>query len=329
MNSEDVQNTAKETVETGETEETKENEETNETNDHEDKTPKKHLLSKTKDAFIAVLDENGNGEIDIADVIIKGMKMPGIRINRDEFLRKQLFKLYPREIIDIAVNESPLKAHIPQKQIDKIADEVIKFERSCVSGISTVLGMPGGVTAVATASVDIAQYYGYLLRATQKLMYLYGFPQIATDEGDDGFDDEMINTMVLCLGVMYGVAGANAALRFLAKNLAKGVERQLIKKALTKGFLYPIVKKVAKYFAVNMTKQMYAAFFRSAIPVAGGIVGGGITFFSFKPCCNNLKAALQNTMLSNPNYTPVLEDDIADIVIEADDADDPATQDEE
>lgn len=45
-----------------------------------------------------------------------------------------------------------------------------------------------------------------------------------------------------------------------------------------------------------MTKTLFAGFFKKAIPIVGGIVGGGITFFSFKPCCYRLKNVLQDTM---------------------------------
>lgn len=72
----------------------------------------------------------------------------------------------------------------------------------------------------ATIPADIAQYYGYMLRTAQKLMYLYGFPQAGlTDEGN-GIDSETINMLTLCLGVMYGVAGANNAVKTMAKALA-------------------------------------------------------------------------------------------------------------
>ena len=62
-----------------------------------------------------------------------------------------------------------------------------------------------------------------------------------------------------------------------------------------------------------MTKEVFAGFFKKAIPVIGGVIGGGITFLSFKPCCDKLKASLQNTMLSNPAYQPQMEED--DIII--------------
>lgn len=210
--------------------------------------------------------------------------------------------------MDDAVAYNPLHAKIPTNIIDGIADEAIKYERNCVSGISTVLGMPGGMAMAATIPADIAQYYGYLLRATQKLMYLYGFPAIDLEEKGQVLASETMNILMICLGVMYGVAGANNALKRMAKALAAGVEKQLLRKALTKGTIYPIVKSIAKWFSVKMTKEVFAGFFKKAIPVVGGVLGGGITFFSFKPCCDKLKATLQNTMLSNPDDCPSTEE---------------------
>lgn len=275
-----------------------------------DTTPEENQLEKKKAALVKALDENGNGEIDIEDIIIKGLRVPGIKIKREEFLRKQFQRLYPQEIIELAVEKSPMKAGIPVKEIDKIADEVIKYERNCVSGISTALGVPGGLAMVATIPADIAQYYGYLLRAVQKLLYLYGFPEIDLEARETLFDDATMNTLIVCFGVMYGTAGANAALKTVAKALGTGVEKQLLKKALTKGTIYPIVKSVSKWFGVKMTKEVFAGFFKKAIPLVGGVIGGTITFFSFKPCCDKLKKTLQDTILSNPKYKPSLEEEI-------------------
>ena len=273
----------------------------------------KDAATKSQQAILGAIDQNGNGEVDIEDVIIMGLKVPGIRIDRTTFLQKELQTKFPQEAIDDAIAHNPLHANIPTDTIDKIADEVIKYERACVSGISAALGMPGGVAMAATIPADIAQYYGYMLRATQKLMYLYGFPEIDVEEKGQTFDSETMNILIICMGVMYGAAGANNALKAVAKALAAGVEKQLLRKALTKGTIYPIVKSVAKWFSVKMTKEVFAGFFKKAIPVVGGVIGGGITFVSFKPCCDKLKASLQNTMLSNPNYHPATEDD--DLVI--------------
>lgn len=257
---------------------------------------------KTSEAMVTYFDENGNGEIDIEDVIIKGLRIPGIRINREAFLRKELFKLYDQSVIDEAVRSNPMNAGIKTEDIDKIANEVINYERNCVSGISAALGVPGGAAMVATIPADIAQYYGYLLRATQKLLYLYGFPEIDVEEDGSKFDSETINILIICFGVMYGAAGANNAIKAIAKAFATGVEKKLLKAALTKGTIYPIVKQVATWFGKKMTKEVFAGFFKKAIPLVGGVVGGGITFLSFKPCCVKLQKSLQDTILSNKNY---------------------------
>lgn len=261
----------------------------------------KTIADRSKATVVKVIDANGNGEVDIEDVIIIGLRTPGIHVKRSEFLKKELFKKYPPDVINDAIKYNPAHAKISAEDIDKIADEVIKYERACVSGISTALGAPGGVAMVATIPADIVQYYGYLLRATQKLLYLYGFPEIDSVEKGQTFDTETINILIICMGVMYGAAGANNALKVMAKGLATGVEKKLLKTALTKGSIYPIVKSVTSWFGIRMTKDIFAGFLKKSIPVVGGVIGGGITFFSFKPCCDRLKASLQNTRLSNPN----------------------------
>lgn len=273
----------------------------------------KNALEKAKDTAVGkateALDANNDGTVDIQDIIILAIKLPGVHVTRESFLRKELFKNYPPEVIDDAVARTPVLAGISEADIDRIADEVIKFERNCVSGISAALGVPGGAAMAATIPADVVQYYGYTLRAIQKLLYLYGFPEIDSDGEGISLDSETINRIVVCLGVMNGVAGANNAVKALAKALSVGVEKKLIAAALTKGTLYPILKSTLKWFGVKLTKEIFAKTVKNAIPVVGGIVGGGITFLSFKPCCMRLKDVLTDTMLSNPAHISSAEEE--------------------
>ena len=239
-----------------------------------------------------------------------GLKTPGVGINRGEFLKREFSKKYSKETIEKAISTTPLEAGISLEEINLIADNIIKFERNCVSGISAALGTPGGTAMIATIPADIIQYYGYMLRTAQKLMYLYGFPEIDVNEKGQTFDTQTLNLLIVCLGVMYGVAGANNAIKAMARALAVGVEKKLINTALTKGTIYPIVKSVAKWFGIKMTKEVFAGFFKKAIPVVGGVVGGGITFVTFKPCCDKLKESLKDTALSNPKHKVTKEENI-------------------
>lgn len=260
----------------------------------------KDIVFDSKDKVFDALDINKDGRVDTEDIIILGLRIPGVRIDREDFLRKQFMKNYANDVIQDAVKFNPAHAGITVEEIDNIADQVIQYERNCVSGISLALGAPGGVAMFATLPTDIAQYYGYMLRAIQKLLYLYGFPEINVENGVN-IDDETMNLITLCLGVMYGIEGSVASIKILSNALGKGVEKKLLQKALTKGTFYPIVKKISRWFSVCMTKQVFAGFFRKAIPVVGGVVGGGITYLSFKPCCDNLKKSLQDTALCNPS----------------------------
>lgn len=273
----------------------------------------KDIVFDSKDKVFDALDINKDGRVDTEDIIILGLRIPGVHIDREEFLRKQFMKNYANDVIQDAVKFNPAHAGITVEEIDNIADQVIQYERNCVSGISLALGAPGGVAMVATLPADIAQYYGYMLRAIQKLLYLYGFPEINVENGVN-IDDETMNLITLCLGVMYGVEGSVASIKILSNALGKGVEKKLLQKALTKGTFYPIVKKISRWFSVCMTKQVFAGFFRKAIPVVGGVIGGGITYLSFKPCCDNLKKSLQDTALCNPSSRKSFDEfDVIDV----------------
>lgn len=273
----------------------------------------KDIVFDSKDKVFDALDINKDGRVDTEDIIILGLRTPGVHIDREEFLRKQFMKNYANDVIQDAVKFNPAHAGISVEEIDNIADQVIQYERNCVSGISLALGAPGGVAMVATLPADIAQYYGYMLRAIQKLLYLYGFPEINVENGVN-IDDETMNLITLCLGVMYGVEGSVASIKILSNALGKGVEKKLLQKALTKGTFYPVVKKISRWFSVCMTKQVFAGFFRKAIPVVGGVVGGGITYLSFKPCCDNLKKSLQDTALCNPSSRKSFDEfDVIDV----------------
>ena len=274
------------------------------------------VIDKTKEAVFQAVDVNGDGQIDIEDVILLAFKVPGVSVNRENFLRKELFTKYSQETIDQVVLTTPMKAEIKQEDIEMIAASIIQNERLKVSGISAALGTPGGAAMVATIPVDIAQYYGCMLRVAQKLLYLYGFPQIEYKENEQAFDTETMNQIILCMGVMFGVANAKNGLLAVAKALGTGVEKQLVKKALTKGTIYPIVKSISKWFGVKMTKEVFAGFFKKAIPLVGGAVGGGLSYATFKPCCVKLKNVLENTYLSNPNYKES-EENIIDIESES------------
>ena len=118
-----------------------------------------------------------------------------------------------------------------------------------------------------------------------------------------------MNTILLFIGAMFGVQGASSTLAKVAGKLAENVAKNLAKKALTKGAIYPIVKKVAVAVGVRMTKQVFADGVASAIPLAGALLSGALSFLMFKPNCIKLQKTLRKYNLSDPAYYANFKDE--------------------
>lgn len=236
--------------------------------------------------------------IKVEDVIALAIKSPGVKINRTDYLTKELSIRYPKEIVSKAIDYNPAYAGISREDIDHIATQAIKYETNKVSSISFVAGLPGGFAMAATIPADLAQYFGFILRIMQKLAYLYGFDEL--DLHEDSINDETMNRIILFLGVMFGVQEANAAIKVFANLVAKAIAQRLPKMALTKGIIYPVVKKIALLLSVHMTKQIFAKGVSKIIPVIGGAASGVLTYITFKPNALSLKKQFETLPLSDP-----------------------------
>lgn len=242
--------------------------------------------------------QNVQNSIKVEDIIAIAMKTPGVKISRTDYLTKELSVRYSKEIVSEAISYNPAYAGISRDDIGHIAKQAINYETNKVSAISFAAGLPGGVAMVATIPADLAQYFGFILRIMQKLAYLYGFEEF--DLHEDSIDDETMNRIILFLGVMFGVQEANAAIKVFANLVAKAVIKRLPKMALTKGVIYPVVKKIALFLSVQMTKQVFAKGVAKVVPVIGGAASGALTYVTFKPNALSLKKQFETLPLSDP-----------------------------
>lgn len=234
------------------------------------------------------------------------MKLPIVKVNREKFLHKELIRYYSEDVVNIAIKKNPAYAGIEKERINEISKQVINYETNKVSAISFVAGMPGGIAMAATVPADIAQYFGYMIRVMQKLAYLYGFEDFELNE--ETISDETLNQIMVFLGVMFGVQGANAGVKKIAEAAAKKVSKSLAQKALTKGTVYPVVKKIAQAVGIRMTKQIFAESVSKVVPVIGGVVTGGLSYVTFKPCAKKLKNSFKDLYLCDPHYYKKLQE---------------------
>lgn len=226
-------------------------------------------------------------------------------------MRKELIKYCSEDEVEETINGNPAKAGISKDIINKVSMQVINYETTKVTGISVAASLPGGAAAVGAAVADITSYFAFILRAVQELAYLYGFEQF--DLKEDDVDSETMNYILLFVGVMFGVQGAASTLRKFADVLARHVAKKLSQKALTKGTIYPIVKKISLSVGVRMTKQVFADGVASIITVVGGALSGGLTYAMFKPGCMKLRRNLMSYNLCNPEYYKAEDDIVIDL----------------
>lgn len=66
--------------------------------------------------------------------------------------------------------------------------------------------------------------------------------------------------------------------------------------------IYPIVKKVASYLGVSMTKKLFASGVAKAIPVAGAVFSGSLTLGTFLPMSKRLQKHLASLELTKPGH---------------------------
>lgn len=255
------------------------------------KTTKKDNKTDDKKGVLSIfadkLDINGDGKVDLKDFVLMAVKVPGVNINRREFLKKELGKKNNEKKVAIALEQNPKLAKIDDATIEYIADDVIEAERKKVVAISAALGVSGA--AAITLPADITQYFAFMLRAAQKLMYLYGYPELNVNEN---MDDDTVNVMAIALGTMMGVQGADAALRSLSGSIVKTISAGI--KVSTKG----VPQFIGSLVGVGLGKLGFGVVGLS-LPIIGGAISGGLTHITFTSACDRLRKELRNGPLND------------------------------
>lgn len=233
-------------------------------------------------------------------LIRKAATLSMVKIDRGTFLRTEIPKYCPNIDAQLAVAATPAEAGVPSAVLDRIAQDAIEFEVKKCAGLSFLAGIPGGLALVGAVPADVAQHFGHVMRIEQKLAYVYGWQSFLDDS--DEVDNQTIMELVVLMGVMLEVGGATSALTKFATNVAQqAVARTIERQALTKTFFYPVMKKVLRYIGVSLTKQTFAKTAAKVVPVIGGAVSGGLTYISFKPSAERLKAHLRALPISGVN----------------------------
>ena len=217
-------------------------------------------------------------------VLSASLRLPFVKVSREEFLSKELSKFCTPMEVMTALEEGPLGV-LTKKEIDKLANHCISYHLTMACGTSALMGLPGGWWMAGTIPTDITQFYGHILSLMQKLIYLYGWPDL-TDVNNQ-LDDESLNIMTLFVGVMMGNKMAVEALAKLATQMSKeaGVK-------ISETVVAHYAVKIAQWIGINMTKEGFAKGVGKVIPLVGAPISATITYYTFRPMARRLKKHL-------------------------------------
>ena len=229
--------------------------------------------------------ENTNQGVSLWNRVLEtSLRLPYVKVNRDEFLTKELSKFCTPMELMVALDETPLKV-LNKKEIDKLANQCISYHLTMVCGTSALMGLPGGWWMAGSIPADITQFYGHILCLMQKLIYLYGWP--ALTNVNKQLDDESLNIMTLFVGAMMGNKLAIEALTKLVGQVSRNAGIKI-----SEGVMAHYVIKIAQWIGINMTKEGFAKGVGKVLPLVGAPISATITYYTFRPMARRLKKHL-------------------------------------
>jgi hypothetical protein len=229
-------------------------------------------------------------------VIRTALALPGVKVDRKAFLRSALSKHVTKKVLQSAIDTSPAKAGVSKNTIRRIATANIKWHRAGVSALSFASGLPGGWWIAGTVPVDLTQFFWHVLVVLQKLAYLYGWPQLFSEDSE--LDDETLLILTVFVGVMLGAESAAKVLGDIAERAAAQILERLPRETLTRWGLYRLPRKLAERIGIKLTEDSFTRYLSRIVPILGGIISCTVTWISFSLMTSRLAAHLESLPLT-------------------------------
>jgi len=241
----------------------------------------------------------GRGTEDVWNFVLRtALLLPGAKVDRKAFLQRALSKHVTEKVLQSAIDTSPAKAGVSKNTIRRIATASIKWHRAGVSSVSFASGLPGGWWIAGTVPADLTQFFWHSLVMLQKLAYLYGWPELFSEDSELELDDETLLILTVFVGAMLGAESAAKVLGDIAERAAAQVLKRLPRETLTKWGLNGFAREVAKRIGIKLTEDSFARYLSRIVPILGGIISGTVTWISFSLMTSRLAAHLESLPLA-------------------------------
>jgi len=248
-------------------------------------------VSGAVDSYKEALDDVVAQLPTFGEVVGQASRLPGVAVKREWYLAEVFGRKYA-DRVSIAIATTPGRAGLTDKQIEKFAKSSIAKESRRTTLISIATGIPGGAAVAATIPADLVQLYGHLMRAIQKLSYLYGWRDLVRLDGSEP-DVATRSALILFLGSMSKVEQANEALGRVARLRVGNSFDEVLRNAMLTIEVQEVVDEITLVLGDRLTRRLTGQVVDKAIPVAGGIISGIVTRGDFGSMCNELHRQLK------------------------------------
>lgn len=222
------------------------------------------------------------------DMIILAVKMPIIKVDREEFLREQFKESKEIEkILEFGPQSVYSTDVLKQKAINIINENTRKTAvTSFASGFVT-----NPIVMFAVGGADIAQYFAFSLKLAQQIAYIFGEESLFDDNKE--VPEEVKVRIIAYLGVMFGASGA----AILVSKVSTKVGKKVTAKTVSRSLGYPLTKKVGSLIGKKLTKKTMEKTITKVAPIVGGAISAATTYATFRP----MGYRLVDTFIANIN----------------------------
>ncbi|MBP3893583.1 MAG: EcsC family protein [Atopobiaceae bacterium] len=252
----------------------------------------KDVLGNASDAYRETFDQFKSSLPTFDEILSQAIRLPGTSVDRSSYLTEVIGAKHAPLIVRASIETTPRKAGLSPRDIEKIAKKSLGKDGRRTTALSFAAGIPGGVAGAVTIPADLVQFYGYLIRAIQKLSYLYGWRDLIHIDTSQT-DVATAAAIMIMLGVMAEVQRADDALARLARLRASGADDTRLRTALAARAMQDEVNTISEELTRRMARRLTGQVAGKAIPVVGGIVSGFVTGSGFDEMSKRLLKELK------------------------------------
>lgn len=219
-----------------------------------------------------------------------GLKIPFVKIDREKFLKRKFGRKTTPSDYQRILLDGPLSV-FSLAEMEKITKREVRLHAIWVGVLSFLLAIPSsGVLMWVAIALDFVQFQLFVFVALQKLLYLFGCKTILRE--NENFDKSADWVLLLISTVMIAKSQVIRMVKSaMGMAVKQGIQRFTVR-MISKFMLLNVIKQVAKWFGIIVTRDMIAQSAEYVIPFLCALVSGLISLWLFFPMMRRLRCYL-------------------------------------